>query len=104
MATMADIMRGEILYHSGGFYFDFNLELLRKTFDDWLTYKLVIPAEQPFRHRASAQICFLGTAPKFSPLLRVLLPNNTNRYDIYSTSADIVTGPYNYQQIFWGDE
>ncbi|CAM5999883.1 unnamed protein product [Sphagnum balticum] len=101
---VADIMRGEILYHNGGFYYDFNLEILRKSFDDWLTYKLVMPAEQPSRHRVSAQICFIGCMPKFSPLLRILLPNNTNRYDIYDTDPLMVTGPYNYQQMVLGDE
>ncbi|CAM6005948.1 unnamed protein product [Sphagnum balticum] len=40
MGMMADVIRGEVLYHQGGFYFDFNFQWFRKSFDDWRTYKI----------------------------------------------------------------
>ncbi|CAM5999884.1 unnamed protein product [Sphagnum balticum] len=101
---VTDIIRGEVLYEQGGFYFDFNVEFFRKTFDDWLSYKLVMPAEVPFRNRASGQICFMGVMAKFEPLLRIIDYRNTNQYEIYSEKADQKTGPTNYHKIVWGNE
>lgn len=51
MATVADVMRHEILYNEGGFYMDTGIYLFNKVFYDWLSYKVVIPTLQPFRHR-----------------------------------------------------
>lgn len=60
MATVADVMRHEILYNEGGFYMDTGMYLFNNVFYDWLSYKVVIPTLQPFRHRWIESMCFFA--------------------------------------------
>jgi len=43
MAMIADLMRIEIVYNHGGFYFDTNFYMFRNhTLDNWRTYKFIM--------------------------------------------------------------
>lgn len=41
-ATMADVLRHEIMYNEGGFYMDTSMILFNNVFNKWLSYKLVL--------------------------------------------------------------
>lgn len=45
MAMVSDIMRLEILYRQGGFYFDTNYHIFRPDLELWRSFPLVLPAQ-----------------------------------------------------------
>ncbi len=103
-ATMADIMRHELMYHEGGFYLDSSMFLFSNVFYKWLSYKLVLSTERTFRHRWSQSMCIFGVMPKFSGLLRIISPNNTNRYNLWLKDALEIAGPNNFRWTVRGME
>ena len=60
MASVADVMRHEILYQHGGFYMDTSMYLFNDVFKQFLSYKVVIPTLQPFRHRWVESMCLFA--------------------------------------------
>lgn len=45
-ATVADLIRLEIMHKYGGIYIDTNYYVFKKnSLDDWLTFKAVVPAQ-----------------------------------------------------------
>ena len=86
-ATMADVLRHELLHSEGGFYMDTSMMLMRNVFDKWLSYKFVVSTERVFRHRWAQSMCFFAAMPRFPGLLRIISHNNTNRYDIFLRDA-----------------
>ena len=101
-ATVADVMRHEILYNEGGFYMDSSMVLFKRVFDKWLSYKLVVNAELSFRHRWSSNMCFFAVMPKYPGLLRLINRANTNTYKIYKKDAMGIAGPHNFRQVVRG--
>ena len=51
MATMADVMRHEIMYYHGGVYMDTSMLLFNRVLYKWLSYKVFLSTEHIFRHR-----------------------------------------------------
>lgn len=86
-ATMADVMRHELLYYEGGFYMDTSMILFNNVFEKWLSYKLALATERTFRHRWAQSMCIFGVMPKFPGLLRIIEQNNTNRYNLWLRDA-----------------
>lgn len=103
-ATMADVLRHEVLYNEGGFYMDTSMLLFNRAFDKWLTYKLVLSTERTFRHRWAQSMCIFGVMPEFPGLLRVIEHNNTNRYNIWLRDALEIAGPHNFRWMVRGME
>jgi mannosyltransferase OCH1-like enzyme len=103
-ATMADVMRHEIVYHEGGFYMDTSMYLFGDIFYKWRSYKFALATERTFRHRWSQSMCIFAAMPKFPPLLRIITHNNTNRYQIWSSNAMEIAGPHNFRWTVRGME
>lgn len=98
MATVADVMRHEIMYREGGFYMDTSMKLFKDVFNQWLSYRVVIPTVEILRHRWYESMCLFGNEPKYPGLLRIISSYNTNRYNIYRTDAMQIAGPYDFRQ------
>lgn len=60
LATIADLMRHELMYREGGFYLDTNAYLFNNVFYDWLSYKAVVSNMSPFRNRWFLSMCFFA--------------------------------------------
>jgi hypothetical protein len=103
-ATMADIMRHEIMYNHGGFYMDTSMYLFDNVFYKWLSYKLALATERPYRHRWAQSMCIFGVMPKFHGLLRIISHNNTNRYNLWLRDAMEIAGPHNFRWMVRGME
>lgn len=103
-ATMADVMRHEILYREGGFYMDTSMMLFGDIFYKWLSYKAVLAAERTFRHRWSQSMCFFAVMPQFPGLLRIISHVNTNKYNIYLRDAVMIAGPNDFRHFIQGNE
>jgi hypothetical protein len=104
LATMADVLRHEVVYEEGGFYMDTSMLLFNSIFDEWLSYKLVMPTERIFRHRWAQSMCIFGAMPKFPGFLREISLNNTNRYNIFLRDAMEIAGPHDFRWIVRGVE
>lgn len=70
LATMADVLRHEVLYYEGGFYMDTSMVLFNNVLEKWLSYKFVVSTERIFRHRWAQSMCIFGVMPRFPGLLR----------------------------------
>jgi hypothetical protein len=104
LATMADVLRHEVLYYEGGFYMDTSMVLFNDIFYQWLSYKLVLATERIFRHRWAQSMCIFGVMPRFPGLLRELSFNNTNRYNIFLRDALEIAGPHDFRWLVRGAE
>jgi mannosyltransferase OCH1-like enzyme len=51
IATVADVMRHEIMYREGGFYMDTGMKLFNNVFNKWLSYRVVIPTSEAVKNR-----------------------------------------------------
>jgi hypothetical protein len=103
-ATMADMMRHEILYREGGFYMDTSMYLFDDVLEKWLSYKAVLPSDVTFRHRWSQGMCLYGHVAGFAPVLRAISYFNTNRYNIFLRNALDIAGPDDFKQLVLGGE
>jgi hypothetical protein len=93
-----------VLYYEGGFYMDTSMVLFKNIFYKWLSYKLVLATERVFRHRWAQSMCIFGVMPRFPGLLREILPNNTNRYNIFLRDALEIAGPHDFRWLVRGAE
>jgi mannosyltransferase OCH1-like enzyme len=67
MAMVADLMRMEIVYRHGGFYMDTNYHIFKNhTFDNWLTFKAVMPAQMIPNYKFSRDNGFFGCMKGFA--------------------------------------
>jgi hypothetical protein len=103
-ATVADVMRFEILYQEGGWYLDSSMILFSRVFEQWRTYKFVLSTEKTFRHRWSQSMCMFGAMPKFEGIERKISLNNTNHYDIFFRDALYIAGPNDFRWAVRGME
>ena len=104
MATVADVLRHEILYNYGGFYMDTSMKLFSNVFNEWLSYRVVIPTLDTVRYRWVESMCIFANEPKYPGLLRIISSYNTNRYNIFHKEAQQIAGPYDFIQFIQGYE
>ena len=104
MATMADVMRHEIMYYHGGVYMDTSMLLFNRVLYKWLSYKVFLSTEHMFRHRWMQNMCIFAVAPRYPGLWRIIQPNNTNRYNIFLRDAMEIAGPANFRHFIKGAE
>lgn len=73
MAMVADLMRLEIVYRHGGFYLDTNYHIFKHhTFDDWLTFKAVMPGQMVPHYKFARDNGFFGCMRGFPNIQRLL--------------------------------
>ena len=104
MASMADVMRHEILYYEGGVYMDTSMVLFNKAIYKWLSYKAFLSTEHIFRHRWMQNMCIFAATPKYPGLLRIIQNRNTNRYNIFLRDAMEIAGPSDFRHFIKGYE
>jgi mannosyltransferase OCH1-like enzyme len=93
-ATIADMMRYEILENEGGWFLDTNF-MLR-------TYKLALSTERTFRHRWSQSMCVTGAMPGFSGIKRRNGFNSTNHWNIFLSDALEIAGNHDARWLVRG--
>ena len=103
MATMADVMRHEIMYYHGGVYMDTSMLLFNKIMYKWLSYKVFLSNEHIFRNRWSQNMCIFAVAPRYPGLLRIIHHSNTNRYNLFLSDALEIAGPTNFRHLVKGE-
>lgn len=81
---------------------DTSMMLFNNVFEQWLSYKVVIPTLHPFRHRWIESMCLFANEPKYPGLLRIISHYNTNRYNIFHRDAMQIAGPYDFRQYIQG--
>lgn len=95
-AQITDLMRLEIVYNNGGYYFDTTFEILRPMFNllNKKKYRFVGCNEIPrFKDSPILSNSFFG-ATKNNPILKRLLnKKRLDNIDFYNTSVDFETGP-----------
>jgi hypothetical protein len=103
-ATMADVMRYEILYNEGGWYLDSGVMLFNRVLEQMRTYEFALSTERTFRHRWSQSMCMNGAMPKFWGFERKISSNNTNHYDIFTRDALEIAGNHDVRWAVRGME
>jgi len=94
-AQITDLMRLELIYREGGYYFDINFEILKPLYSLLnKPYTFVGCNEVPrFKDFHSLSNSFFG-ATKHNPILkRALLKSTLNKIDFYDPHVDYQTGP-----------
>ena len=95
-AQITDLMRLEILYNHGGYYFDVNFELLKPMYNllNKPKYTFVGCNEIPrFKNFHSLSNSFFGATKKNPILKRALLKSTLNKIDFHDPRVDYQTGP-----------
>ena len=81
---------------------DTSMKLFNNIFNQWLSYKVLIPTLQAFRHRWVEAMCLFANQPKYPGLLRIISHYNTNCYNIYQQDAMQIAGPYDFIRYIQG--
>ena len=98
-STVADLMKFEIIYHHGGFYFNTNIELVNKL--DHLTDKEIVVCHEENDEIDKYISCgFFGSVPKSKYLKSLLSKKNLDNINFSSSDAHIETGPYFFKKAF----
>lgn len=97
-STMADLMKYELIYHHGGFYFDTNIELLRDI--THLTNKRFVVCNEDNNIDKYMSCGFFGGSPYNKYLKKLLSEKNLNNIDFYSADAGVETGPWFFYKGF----
>lgn len=97
-STVADLMKFEIIYHHGGFYFDTNIELVNKL--DHLTDKEIVVCNESSEIDKYMSCGFFGSVPKSKYLKSLLSKKNLDNINFSSPNANIETGPYFFRKSF----
>ena len=94
-AQITDLMRLEIIYNHGGFYFDTTFEILKSMYKLLnRTEKFVGCNEYPrFKNAPILSNSFFGAVKKSIILKRLLNKNNLDKIDFYERAVDFETGP-----------
>ena len=99
-ASMADLMKFEIMYHWGGFYFDTNIELLKDItplIDN--NYDIIVCNES--NEITEYLSCgFIGAKPKTKYFKNLLTKQNLDNIDYGSPKSNVETGPYFFFKAF----
>ena len=95
-AQITDLMRLEIVYREGGFYFDTTFEILKPMYNLLnKKYKFVGCNEVPrFKRMPFLSNSFFGAIPKSPILKRLLSKGFLNSIDFSSPYVDFQTGPH----------
>jgi len=94
-AQITDLMRLEIVYNNGGYYFDTTFEILKPLYQLFNRKENFVGCnEYPrFKNAPILSNSFFG-AIKNSPILkRLLTKNKLNKIDFYEMAVDFETGP-----------
>ena len=93
---ITDLMRLEIIYNHGGFYFDSNFEILKPIYNLLnKNYKFVGCNEIPrFKRISFLSNSFFGAVSKSPVLKRLLSKRSLNKINFASPSVDFETGPH----------
>ena len=103
MAMVADLMKYELVYHYGGFYFDINMELLRPERLETLADKHSLVLCHESTTVGDALSCgFFAAAPKHSALKHVLDVVKRGTLDLKGGFAHTTTGPSLFINILDG--
>jgi glycosyl transferase family 25 len=105
-ACMCDLMRLEIIYKHGGFYFDTNIELL-KPIDNLLNYKFVVCNESELNPKEYTFMSngFFGAIPKSKYISRILNDVELSKLVINENSKIVsVSGPMFFCKTLNSDE
>tara|TARA_Y100000996_G_C22530801_1_gene646369 strand:+ start:235 stop:1086 length:852 start_codon:yes stop_codon:yes gene_type:complete len=95
-AQITDLMRLEIVYHHGGFYFDTTFEILKPMFSllNKKKYRFVGCNQVPrFIDNDILSNSFFGATPENPILRRLLSKKKLNEIDFFDISVDFQTGP-----------
>ena len=95
-AQITDLMRLEIVYNQGGFYFDTTFEILKPLYNilNKKKYKFVGCNEVPrFKDYPILSNSFFGATKNNVILKRLLTKKRLNDIDFYDSSVDFQTGP-----------
>ena len=94
-AQITDLMRLELIYNNGGYYFDINFEILKPLYNILnINNEFVGCNEVPrFRDFHSLSNSFFGAIKKSPILKRMLLKSTLDKIDIYNPYVDNETGP-----------
>jgi len=95
-AQITDLMRLEIVYRNGGYYFDTTFEILKPMYNilNKRKKRFVGCNEVPrFRDYDILSNSFFGATPNNPILKRLLSENRLSNIDFYNSSVDFETGP-----------
>lgn len=95
-AQITDLMRLEIVYNHGGFYFDTTFEILKPMYTllNKPKYRFIGCNEVPrFKNYGKLSNSFFGATKHNVILKRLLLKKNLNMIDFYNYEVDLETGP-----------
>ena len=100
ISMVVDLMKFEIIYHNGGFYFDVNVELLRPEalHDFAINQYLVLCNEKP-EIRDFLSCAFFAAAPEHPALRKVLDHVMKGDLNLKSGFANLTTGPYLFYRV-----
>jgi hypothetical protein len=96
-AQITDLMRLEIVYNEGGYYFDTTFEILKPLYNlfNKSKYKFVSCNEVPrFKDYPKLSNSFFGATPGNPILKRLLQKKRLDKVDIYEFSVEHETGPH----------
>ena len=100
MAMIGDLMKYELVYHHGGFYFDINIELLRPERLASIAQKHSLVLCHEATAIGDALSCaFFAAAPNHSALKRVLDVVKGDTLDLKTGIANVTTGPSLFRRI-----
>jgi hypothetical protein len=105
MAMISDIMRLEVLYRHGGFYFDTNYYIFKgEALEDWRTFEEVFVGQlvpfYKFQRENSLMACVQGSAR----FLRLLDHRRLSARNFFSRWANLETGPAYVSFALQGEE
>ena len=95
-AQITDLMRLEIVYNHGGYYFDTTFEILQPLYNllNKKGYQFVGCNEYPrFKNVDILSNSFFGATKRNPILKRLLLKSSLNKIDFYDMAVDLQTGP-----------
>ena len=93
-SIVSDLMRVEIIYRHGGFYFDQNIMVLQKGFfDRYLKFGMVAVSFMESLFRVCIESSFFGAAQGYAPLGRVIDHRILSTRNFYSKKANVEAGP-----------
>jgi len=95
-AQITDLMRLEIVYNKGGYYFDTTFEILKPMFNllNKPKFRFVGCNEYPrFKNSPILSNSFFGATAQNPILKRLLQKKRLDKIDFYDSSVDFQTGP-----------
>lgn len=99
-AQVGDLMKFELIYHHGGFYFDTNIELIKDiSYLADSSYDMILCNE--IENEKQYMSCgFFASIPNSEYLKKLLSIDNLNNINFESNAASIESGPYFFIKAF----